>query len=112
MGRQRIDYYPDEHAVTTINSLCTRYAGGDSSSVLNRIVAEWAAHRPDAGGRALQAAGPDPAGVPPARGEPRSVPPPPAGPPVGSHAAWGEAYGALTSPRGFDHDSRPIDGAV
>lgn len=27
-GRPRIDYFPDPHAVTTIDSLRTRYAGG------------------------------------------------------------------------------------
>jgi hypothetical protein len=35
-GRRRIDYFPDPHAVATIDSLRTRYAGGDASSVINR----------------------------------------------------------------------------
>jgi hypothetical protein len=46
-GRQRIDYYPDERAARAIAALQTPYLGGDASSVINRVIAEWAAHRPD-----------------------------------------------------------------
>jgi hypothetical protein len=35
------DYFPNPHAATTIDSLRTRYAGGDASSIINRIVLEW-----------------------------------------------------------------------
>jgi hypothetical protein len=38
----RIDYYPDERAHALILRLSGRYVGGDYSSVLNRIVADWA----------------------------------------------------------------------
>jgi hypothetical protein len=41
----RIDYFPDPHAVATIDSLRTRYAGGDASSVINRILREWSSSR-------------------------------------------------------------------
>jgi hypothetical protein len=56
MGRQRIDYTPNAHAATVIDSLRTGYAGGDASSIINRIICEWTASR------ALHAAGPNPAG--------------------------------------------------
>jgi hypothetical protein len=41
----RIDYFPDPPAVTTIDSLRTRSVGGDASSIINRIVREWAESR-------------------------------------------------------------------
>jgi hypothetical protein len=44
-GRPRIDYFPDRSAVATIDSLRTRYAGGDASSIINRIVLEWSSSR-------------------------------------------------------------------
>lgn len=39
---RRIDYYPSEEAAAVIDRFRTRYAGGDASSILNRIIAEWA----------------------------------------------------------------------
>jgi hypothetical protein len=44
-GWPLIDYFPDPHAATTIDSLRTRCVGGDASSVLNRIVREWSSSR-------------------------------------------------------------------
>jgi len=38
----RIDYYPDEQADELIRSMSHRYVGGDFSSIINRIVSEWA----------------------------------------------------------------------
>ena len=38
----RIDYYPDAEAQSIIDSMWAPRAGCDLSSVLNRIVAEWA----------------------------------------------------------------------
>ena len=38
----RIDYYPDNEADALIRSLSGPFVGGDFSSVINRIVAEWA----------------------------------------------------------------------
>jgi len=40
---RRIDYYPSKEAAAIIDQLRTPYAGGDLSSVLNRIVGEWSA---------------------------------------------------------------------
>lgn len=40
----RIDYYPDTEADALIRSLSGPVVGGDFSSVINRIVAEWADH--------------------------------------------------------------------
>jgi hypothetical protein len=40
---RRIDYYPSKQAAAIIDGLRTSRAGGDFSSILNRIVAEWAA---------------------------------------------------------------------
>ena len=40
---RRIDYYPDEAATAIIEKLRVPRVGGDASSILNRIVAEWAA---------------------------------------------------------------------
>jgi NAD(P)-dependent dehydrogenase (short-subunit alcohol dehydrogenase family) len=40
---RRIDYYPSEEAAAIINKLRTRGVGGDASSILNRILSEWAA---------------------------------------------------------------------
>ena len=42
----RIDYYPSEEAVALIDRLRAPRCGGDASSILNRIVCEWAARRP------------------------------------------------------------------
>ena len=39
---RRIDYYPSKLAAAVIDRFRTSYAGGDLSSILNRIVAEWA----------------------------------------------------------------------
>jgi hypothetical protein len=39
----RIDYYPSKEAEAMINSLRAPRAGGDASSILDRIVAEWSA---------------------------------------------------------------------
>jgi hypothetical protein len=39
---RRIDYYPSPAAGEIIDRLRTHVAGGDASSILNRIVAEWA----------------------------------------------------------------------
>src|SRR3954452_13797560 len=39
---RRIDYYPLKEATAVIDRLRHRYAGGDTSSILNRIIAEWA----------------------------------------------------------------------
>ena len=38
----RIDYYPNNEANALIRSLSGPCVGGDFSSVINRIVAEWA----------------------------------------------------------------------
>lgn len=38
----RIDYYPDEEADALIRSMAGPFAGGDFSSIINRIVGEWA----------------------------------------------------------------------
>lgn len=40
---RRIDYYPSENAVAIIDKLRTGGVGGDASSILNRILSEWAA---------------------------------------------------------------------
>ena len=40
---RRIDYYPSEQATALIEHLRTPRCGGDASSILNRIVSEWAA---------------------------------------------------------------------
>jgi len=42
----RLDYYPSEDAAAVIDSLRAPRCGGDASSILNRIVSEWAARRP------------------------------------------------------------------
>jgi hypothetical protein len=39
---RHIDYYPSEQAAAVIDRFRSRHAGGDASSILNRIVAEWA----------------------------------------------------------------------
>jgi hypothetical protein len=39
---RRIDYYPSKEAAAVIDRFRTRRIGGDASSILNRIVAEWA----------------------------------------------------------------------
>jgi hypothetical protein len=39
---RRIDFYVDEDAAKIIDSLRRPYEGGDYSSILNRIVGEWA----------------------------------------------------------------------
>jgi hypothetical protein len=40
---RRIDYYPDEATAAIVDKLRAPRIGGDASSILNRIVAEWAA---------------------------------------------------------------------
>jgi hypothetical protein len=40
---RRIDYYVDEAAEAIIDKLRAPGIGGDASSILNRIVVEWAA---------------------------------------------------------------------
>lgn len=35
---RRIDYYPSDEALAVIDSLTSRYAGGDFSSVINRLI--------------------------------------------------------------------------
>ena len=42
---RRIDYYPSEEVAALIESQRTPRCGGDASSILNRIVCEWAAAR-------------------------------------------------------------------
>jgi hypothetical protein len=42
---RRIDYYAGPEAVAIIDSMRTQRVTGDASSILNRIVAEWAATR-------------------------------------------------------------------
>jgi hypothetical protein len=44
---RRIDYYPSEAAARVIDRLRTRAVGGDASSNLNRILAEWARVAPE-----------------------------------------------------------------
>ena len=39
----RIDYYPSDEAAEAIRALWCRQAGHDLSSIINRIVSEWAA---------------------------------------------------------------------
>jgi hypothetical protein len=41
-SNRRIDYYPSKAAAETIDSLRTPREGGDASSILNRIITEWA----------------------------------------------------------------------
>lgn len=41
----RIDYYPSGEALKAIRERSSRYAGGDYSSILNRIVTDWLADR-------------------------------------------------------------------
>lgn len=41
--RRRIDYYPSEEAARIIDRHCHEYARGDYSSVIDRIIEEWAA---------------------------------------------------------------------
>lgn len=41
----RIDYYPDAAALHVINRHRTHYVGGDLSSIINRVVGEWAQAR-------------------------------------------------------------------
>ena len=38
----RIDYYPDDFAATLIYSMVERRAGGDLSSVISKVIADWA----------------------------------------------------------------------
>ncbi len=39
---RRIDYYASPEAVAVVDSLRVPSVGGDASSILNRIVTEWA----------------------------------------------------------------------
>jgi hypothetical protein len=41
---RRIDFYPDETTAAIVEKLRVPRVGGDASSILNRIVAEWAAN--------------------------------------------------------------------
>jgi hypothetical protein len=41
-SKRRLDYYADDAALAIINGLRTRSVGGDASSILNRIVQDWA----------------------------------------------------------------------
>ena len=41
MGRQRVDYYPDENALVAIDALRIGHVGGDASSIINLIIADW-----------------------------------------------------------------------
>ena len=41
----RVDYYPSPEAMEVLNATRGRGVGGDASSVLNRIVSEWAGQR-------------------------------------------------------------------
>jgi hypothetical protein len=40
---RRIDYYVSDRAASVIDSLLAQSVGGDASSILDRIVLEWAA---------------------------------------------------------------------
>ena len=42
---RRIDYYPSKEVAALIEGQRTPQCGGDASSILNRIVGEWAASR-------------------------------------------------------------------
>jgi hypothetical protein len=44
---RRIDFYSDETTAAIIEKLRVPRVGGDASSILNRIVAEWAANVAD-----------------------------------------------------------------
>jgi len=39
---RRIDYYPSKEAAAIVDPLRRPYAGGDLSSILNRIITDWA----------------------------------------------------------------------
>jgi hypothetical protein len=39
---RRIDYYPSEEAAAVVDRFRIPRVGGDASSILNRIIAEWA----------------------------------------------------------------------
>ena len=39
---RRIDYYPSDAAAEIVDRFRNRLSGADASSILNRIVAEWA----------------------------------------------------------------------
>jgi hypothetical protein len=41
---RRIDFYPCEAAAAVIDELRAPRVGGDASSIINRIIAEWYAH--------------------------------------------------------------------
>ncbi len=44
-GKRRLDYYVGTQAGTIIDQLRRPYVGHDASSILNRIVSEWARDR-------------------------------------------------------------------
>jgi hypothetical protein len=46
---RRIDYYPSKEVAALIESQRTPRCGGDASSILNRIVSEWAARQRHSG---------------------------------------------------------------
>jgi len=41
---RRIDYYPSRAAAAVIDGMRTRCAGGDVSTIIDRIVTEWLAN--------------------------------------------------------------------
>ncbi|MGH6628396.1 MAG: hypothetical protein ACREB3_01540, partial [Burkholderiales bacterium] len=41
---RRVDYYPSNEAIRVIDSRREPYAGGDASSIINRIIVEWEAN--------------------------------------------------------------------
>ena len=43
--RPRVDYYPDAVALAVLKKLRVHRVGGDASSILNQIIAEWAQRR-------------------------------------------------------------------
>lgn len=44
-SNRRIDYYPSKEAAALIDSRRMNYAGHDQSSIINRMITEWAAFR-------------------------------------------------------------------
>ena len=46
---RRIDYYPSKEAAAIVDKMRAPRVEGDASSILNRIVVEWAAHQHHSG---------------------------------------------------------------
>src|SRR5215831_19072094 len=44
---RRIDYYPSKAVAAVIDRLRMPRAGGDASSIINRIISEWAGNVPE-----------------------------------------------------------------